>query len=59
PIIAVATGAPYILIEAPPRATCLAVYGDDPASLRAAARTLTGLITPQGVLPVSLPDAGR
>jgi len=59
PIIAVATGAPYVLTEMPPQATCLAVYGDDPASLRAAARALAGLITPQGVLPVSLPDAGR
>jgi len=54
PLIAVATGAPYVLTEVPGRATCLAVYGDDPASLRAAARALAGLITPQGVLPVAL-----
>ena len=55
PIIAVAVGAPYVLSEMPAGATCLAVYGDDPASLRAAARALAGLITPQGTLPVSLP----
>ena len=54
PIVAVATGAPYVLTEVPPGATCLAVYGDDPPSLRAAARTLAGLIMAQGVLPVSL-----
>jgi beta-N-acetylhexosaminidase len=56
PLIAVATGAPYVLADIPPGATCLAVYGDDPSSLRAAARTLTGLVTPQGMLPVSLPS---
>ena len=55
PIAAVATGAPYVLSEVPPQAACLAVYGDDPPSLRAAARALAGLITPQGALPVSLP----
>ena len=52
PIIAVATGAPYVLTEVPPRATCVAAYGDDPASLRAAARLIAGLVTAQGVLPV-------
>jgi beta-N-acetylhexosaminidase len=57
PIAAVATGAPYVLDGLPPHATCLAVYGDDPPSLRAAARALAGLIVPQGVLPVSLPEA--
>jgi len=54
PIIAIAVGAPYVLREMPGGATCVAVYGDDPASLRAAARALAGLITPQGLLPVSL-----
>jgi beta-N-acetylhexosaminidase len=54
PIIAVATGAPYILSDLSSEATCLAVYGDDPPSLRAAARVLSGLLTPQGVLPVAL-----
>ena len=58
PILVVATGAPYVLADVPPEATCLAVYGDDPASLRAGARALAGLITPQGTLPVSLPAAG-
>jgi beta-N-acetylhexosaminidase len=55
PIVAVATGAPYILADVPSEAACLAVYGDDPPSLRAAARALAGVITPGGVLPVSLP----
>ena len=54
PLVVIATGAPYVLADVPPQATCLAVYGDDPPSLRAAARALAGLITPQGVLPVSL-----
>ena len=54
PVIAVATGAPYVLTEVPPQATCVAAYGDDPPSLRAAARVISGLIAPQGVLPVSL-----
>lgn len=58
PLVVIATGAPYVLADVPPQATCLAVYGDDPASLRAGARALAGLVTAQGVLPVSLPEPG-
>lgn len=58
PIAVVATGAPYVLAAVPPQAACLAIYGDDPASLRAGARALAGLVAPPGVLPVSLPEAG-
>jgi beta-N-acetylhexosaminidase len=54
PVVAIATGTPYILARVPEKAACLAVYGTDPASLGAAARVLVGAVQPRGVLPVSL-----
>lgn len=55
PVVAIATGAPYVLASVPEEAACLAVYGADPASLGAAARILAGTVQPRGSLPVTLP----
>ncbi len=54
PAVIVSVGVPYLLAEVPPEAACLSVYGSDPASLRAAARVLLGMLRPRGRLPVSL-----
>jgi beta-N-acetylhexosaminidase len=54
PAVAVATGSPYVLSEIPAGCTCVATYGADPASLRAAAGVLAGRIRPRGRLPVTI-----
>lgn len=60
PAVAVATDVPYPLSSVAPGCACLAVYGADPASLRAAAGVLAGAIGAPGKPPVSvtLSDAG-
>ena len=55
PVVAIGTGAPYILRDVPEGAAILAVYGTDPSSLGAAARVLAGTLRPRGYLPVTLP----
>lgn len=55
PTVAVATDVPYPLANVAAGCACLAVYGADPASLRAAAGALTGAIGAPGRLPVSVP----
>ncbi|HYM68189.1 MAG TPA: hypothetical protein VEZ44_01215, partial [bacterium] len=56
PVAAVAVGVPYGLARLPRDVGCLAVYGADPASLRAAARVLAGTLQPRGRLPVTLAE---
>lgn len=53
-LVVVGIGSPYELAHLPPGSTYLAVYGPDPASLRAAARVLTGTLRPGGQLPVTV-----
>jgi len=55
PTAVVSVGAPYGLAGLPEGAACVAVYGADPASLRAAAQVLLGTLRPRGRPPVSLP----
>jgi len=53
-LVVVGIGNPYELAHLPEESTYLAVYGPDPASLRAAARVLCGVVRPGGRLPVTL-----
>jgi beta-N-acetylhexosaminidase len=55
PTVAVATDGPYPLAAVAPGCACVAVYGADPASLRATAGVLTGTSGAPGRLPVSVP----
>jgi beta-N-acetylhexosaminidase len=54
PTAIVVAGSPYGLASLPAEAPCVAVYGADAPSLRAAARVLTRSLEPRGRLPVSL-----
>ncbi|MDQ7843175.1 MAG: beta-N-acetylhexosaminidase [Armatimonadota bacterium] len=54
-LVVVGIGSPYELLRFPEVSTYLAAYGPDPASVRAAAKALTGALTPSGRLPVALP----
>ena len=54
PTVVIATGTPYGLTGVPDGAASVAVYGSDPASLRAAAGVLIGSVRPQGRLPVTV-----
>jgi beta-N-acetylhexosaminidase len=54
PTVVISAGAPYVLSAIPQECTCLAVYGGDPSSLRAASGVLIGRIRPQGRLPVTV-----
>jgi len=54
-LVVVGTGSPYELLRFPEVTTYLATYGPDPASLRAAAKVLAGMLEPSGRLPVALP----
>jgi beta-N-acetylhexosaminidase len=54
-VVVVGAGDPYELLRLPEVDTYLAAYGPDPVSMRAAARVLTGQLTPSGRLPVALP----
>ncbi|MCW2877037.1 MAG: beta-hexosaminidase [Sphaerisporangium sp.] len=53
-VVVVSMGAPYELSRLRGYDTALAVYSDGDASLKAAAKALTGALTPKGVLPVGL-----
>ncbi|HET9001069.1 MAG TPA: beta-N-acetylhexosaminidase [bacterium] len=54
PTVAVAVDVPYPLTAVDPTCACLAVYGADPASLKAAADVLAGTVPAQGRLPVTV-----
>ncbi|GGK64625.1 beta-N-acetylhexosaminidase [Sphaerisporangium melleum] len=53
-VVIVSMGAPYELERLRGYDTALAVYSDGATSLRAAAKALTGTLTPKGTLPVDL-----
>ncbi len=59
PVAAVAVDVPYGLARLPRDVGCVAAYGWDPPSLRAAARVLTGSLAPRGRLPVTLDEPGE
>jgi len=54
-LVVVGAGNPYELLRIPDTDTYLAAYGPDPASMRAAAKVLSGKLNPTGRLPVALP----
>ena len=54
PTVVISAGSPYVLSAIPRECTCLAVYGGDSSSLRAASGVLIGRIRPQGWLPVTV-----
>ncbi|HKV44379.1 MAG TPA: hypothetical protein VJT32_06850, partial [bacterium] len=54
--VVVATGVPYPLGRFPQHTACLAVYGADPSSLRAAAAVLVGAGSAGGKLPVTVQE---
>jgi beta-N-acetylhexosaminidase len=54
PTVVISTGAPYGLSAVPAECMCLAVYGSDPSSLKAASGVLIGRIRPRGRLPVTV-----
>ncbi|WP_405144908.1 glycoside hydrolase family 3 protein [Sphaerisporangium sp. NBC_01403] len=53
-VVVVSMGAPYELARLRGYDTALAVYSDGEASLKAAAKALSGALKPKGVLPVGL-----
>lgn len=55
PVVGVALRGPYDASAAPEIGTFLAVYGDRPVQLAAAAEALFGSLVPAGTLPVALP----
>ena len=59
PVAAVSVGVPYPLARFPQNVGCVAVYGADPPSLRAAARVLAGTLEARGRLPVTLGEPGE
>ena len=54
PTVVVATDVPYPLAAVDPACACLAVYGADPPSLKAAAGVLAGTVPARGRLPVTV-----
>ena len=54
--VVVALRTPYDLLAFPEASAYLCAYGDTPAPLAATAKLLVGELTPQGILPVSLPE---
>jgi len=54
-LVVVGAGNPYELLRMQDAGTYLAAYGPDPASMRAAAKVLSGMLDPTGHLPVALP----
>ncbi|MFW6135492.1 MAG: glycoside hydrolase family 3 protein [Chloroflexota bacterium] len=57
PTIILALRSPYDLLAFPSQSTYVAIYGDVPASIRAAAKVLFGQSQPSGRLPVTLNDS--
>jgi beta-N-acetylhexosaminidase len=58
PVAVVAVGTPYDISAMPDVPTYIATYSREAASLRAAAKILTGDLLPTGKLPVSIPKQG-
>lgn len=56
PLVIVAAREPYDAGVAPPGATVIAAYGDDPCTMEAVADVLVGALAPAGRLPVTLRD---
>ncbi len=54
PTVAVAVDVPYSLASVAEGCACVAVYGTDPPSLKAAAEVLAGTIRARGRLPVTV-----
>jgi beta-N-acetylhexosaminidase len=54
-LVVVGAGNPYELARFPQVQAYLTAYGPDPASMRAAAKVLSGHLQPQGRLPVDIP----
>lgn len=54
-LVVVGAGNPYELLRFPNVDAYLAAYGPDPASMRAAAKVLSGRLQARGRLPVALP----
>jgi beta-N-acetylhexosaminidase len=58
PVVVAATREPYDLGRFPDAAGLLAAYADQPVSMQALARVLTGAVNPTGKLPVDVPGHG-
>lgn len=56
PVVVVATRDPYDIAYLPGTATYLATYSYSPVAIEAAARIITGAVTPTGKLPVDVPS---
>jgi beta-N-acetylhexosaminidase len=54
PLVVVALRVPYDLLEFPDVSTFIAAYESRPLALNSTARSLLGMLTPQGRLPVTL-----
>jgi beta-N-acetylhexosaminidase len=54
-VIGLSFGNPYILQSFPKMKTYVVAYGDMTALQRASARTMLGMLEPNGKLPISLP----
>jgi beta-N-acetylhexosaminidase len=57
PVVVLALQSPYDLLAFPSQPTYLAIYGDVPVSLHAAAKALYGQLRPTGKLPITLTDS--
>lgn len=58
PVVVVATRDPYDIAYLPGTSTYLATYSYSPVAIEAAARVITGAVTPTGKLPVDIPAKG-
>ncbi|MFC7490130.1 MULTISPECIES: glycoside hydrolase family 3 protein [unclassified Knoellia] len=58
PVVVVATRDPYDIAYLPGTRTYLATYSYNAVSMEAAARLITGAVTPTGKLPVDIPAKG-
>lgn len=55
PLIVIALQSPYDFLAFPDISTCMAIYGNAPASIRAVAKVAFGHLRPSGKLPIELP----
>jgi beta-N-acetylhexosaminidase len=58
PVVVVATRDPYDIAYVDRASTYLATYSYSPVAIEAAARVITGDVSPSGKLPVDIPEAG-
>lgn len=58
PVVVVATRDPYDIAYVDRASTYLATYSYSPVAIQAAARVITGDVSPSGKLPVDIPAAG-